>query len=768
MSKAVHASTFQSASHHPGHLPHTAIPQPLHTIRLQVIRLDGITHLDISQTRRTKLNPFSKKRYFFLTATDGSTTLETDVVRSKDGSVVWDQWIGNFSLNASSRLTLRLLTGKKSGKGSPLAVLELPFESLSRNSPQNFNLVPTLVTPAEVISSPLVSSVTQVDDIPADSVPPRPPLIIDSVEPHALTKAQHHMRLADTAFENMEGTPTLTAAVLELVGQAPDDSGQTTDLYSTWKAVLSKMMWVAEITEQIAEIHPYAKMAWSILSFIPKTISNQTQRDGSIRDLLQAIHDAFDIAQVASALQTLGPGSKQLEVLGAMLQHVCDCGDFIQSYARVEGFWERLLGNVGREVDQKIARYRDTLMGLRDHFLRLMGAATVVDVQEIKGDPIRGLLNGVADLGVDAKIMEIPYRPGSSYRRNQGCLPRTREAFLEYITKWINDPESTRTLVLFGRAGTGKSSIAHEVARRFDDIGRLSSSFIFVRGERTKDDAYQLFTTLARDLSDRYPSFKAALWNAIKDNTALRQSQNYGTLFESLLRKPLSGLTILRPILVVIDALDESGDVSDDRGLHKFLADHASELPSNFRILITSRPESDIVRAFNKRSSTRHISMDDSRLSASTHDDILAYCRENLPEDAHRYVEVLAGRAEGLFQWAAAACAYIKRPPSGLEESVYMRRLLDPTPGDRRVDPLDQLYLVILGTYFDLDDPDVKRQYQSVMGQFFAAFEPLSILSLAFLRQHVKEVTNGGSVYSVVRDLGSLLSNVTSAESSLP
>ncbi|KAI0258058.1 hypothetical protein BC834DRAFT_152324 [Gloeopeniophorella convolvens] len=172
--------------------------------------------------------------------------------------------------------------GKKPGKGSPLAVLELPFESLGRNSLQNFDLVPSdhtsggsgqratlrmaieaFVTPTEAISSLLVSDPTQVDDIPAaDSVPPRPPpnaksktpdpndltaggesandddveamsigapvtppevissplvtssIQVDnitadsvpprsrpttnSVDPHAVTKARHHMRLADT------------------------------------------------------------------------------------------------------------------------------------------------------------------------------------------------------------------------------------------------------------------------------------------------------------------------------------------------------------------------------------------------------------------------------------------------------------------------------------------------------------------------------------------------------------------------------------------
>ncbi len=133
---------------------------------------------------------------------------------------------------------------------------------------------------------------------------------------------------------------------------------------------------------------------------------------------------------------------------------------------------------------------------------------------------------------LDAKIREIPYGTRSRYTPDKGCLTGTRTAFLDFIVNWVNDPASGRSLVLFGQAGTGKSSIAHEIARRFDKIHRLTSSFIFLRERQSKREAYQLFTTLARDLSDRYPSFKTALGRIIRDNSSLRVgTHDYGTLF---------------------------------------------------------------------------------------------------------------------------------------------------------------------------------------------------------------------------------------------
>ena len=133
------------------------------------------------------------------------------------------------------------------------------------------------------------------------------------------------------------------------------------------------------------------------------------------------------------------------------------------------------------------------------------------------------------------------------------------------------------TLVLFGQAGSWKS-IAHEIARRFDKMHRLTSSFIFLKeqseGRQLEGEAYHLFTTVARDLSDRYPSlFKPALGRVIKDNSSLRlRTRDCPMLFKSLVLEPLKHLHIVDPILVVIDALDESGDVTGGNGLHEFLA----------------------------------------------------------------------------------------------------------------------------------------------------------------------------------------------------
>ena len=257
----------------------------------------------------------------------------------------------------------------------------------------------------------------------------------------------------------------------------------------------------------------------------------------------------------------------------------------------------------------------------------------------------------------------------------------TRVALLDFVINWVNNPASERGLVLFGQAGTGKSSIAHEIARLFDKMNRLTSSFIFLRREQSVRMAYHLFTTLARDLADRYPSFKIALGKVIKDNTTLRVgTRNYDTLFESLILEPLRDLHVVGPILVVIDALDESGDTSGGIGLHTFLAENLKRLPSNFRVVITSRPEHSIISALARAASVKIKYMDDTELVAETHNDILTFLRAKLPTDKFGgYVGALAAKAEGLFQWAAVASQLVLDPPEDFDydEETCIKHLLE-------------------------------------------------------------------------------------------
>src|SRR5882757_1138748 len=113
------------------------------------------------------------------------------------------------------------------------------------------------------------------------------------------------------------------------------------------------------------------------------------------------------------------------------------------------------------------------------------------------------------------KLQKLPYGQGTDFDSERGCLPQTRVKILDEITNWVNDPSSRQVLLLFGQAGTGKSSIAHEIAHRFRRLDRLTTSYCFMRGKPSSRDCYRFFTTLAHNLCNKYPLFKVSLSKVI-------------------------------------------------------------------------------------------------------------------------------------------------------------------------------------------------------------------------------------------------------------
>jgi NACHT domain len=360
---------------------------------------------------------------------------------------------------------------------------------------------------------------------------------------------------------------------------------------------------------------------------------------------------------------------------------------------------------------------------------------------------------------------------GWRFNDRKGCYPGTRKDFLDHIVEWVENPKSERGLILLGQAGMGKTSIAHQVARLFDEKC-LGSYVAFLRKERSQDEAYQLFTSLARDLSDRYPAFKLALGRVVMGNSSLRSTRDYPRLFEWLLLKPLKDLQLSGPILIIIDGLDESGVTVGNNGLHTFLAQRLIDLPPNFRILITSRPENGIEPAFAKAKSTRILYMDDVQLAVNTEQDIGIFLRNELPEQVFKdYGDQLAKASEGMFQWAAVACGFINSPANlGLSMKRRAQRLLEHSRGHNGEGLLDSLYEGVLKEYFKTDE--AQTLFRSIMGQLFAAIEHLSIASLIALRRHAPvgdpEDSDPDLVLEILPHLGSLLSNVTSSDHTRP
>ncbi len=105
----------------------------------------------------------------------------------------------------------------------------------------------------------------------------------------------------------------------------------------------------------------------------------------------------------------------------------------------------------------------------------------------------------------------------------------------------------------------------------------------------------------------------------------------------------------------------------------------------------------------------------------------------------------------------------------GLDSKYCLDSILCSPQANKATEPLDNLYSTVLKAHFDMENKQICKNFRSIMTKVLGAFEPLSITSLNTLRQHMPvNATVNGTVVGVVGHMGSLLSNVTSSNSTLP
>ena len=377
----------------------------------------------------------------------------------------------------------------------------------------------------------------------------------------------------------------------------------------------------------------------------------------------------------------------------------------------------------------------------------------------------------------------MPYAGGASLDKGKLCLEGTREELLKEISDWVNhiEKDTPRIFWLHGPAGMGKSSIAHTIAHQFQRLERLGSCFCFDRSRMGERRHEKVFSTIAQDLANRDMSLRRQLTTVIHGNAALKNTTDILQQWEELVMKPAMALSeaIMGPIVIVVDALDESGDVDSRRVLFRILGNltesRITDLPPNLRILLTSRPLRDIHAALNNRTHVRQKSMD-SLPPDSTKCDILRYVTDQLESKVDDFGvpgrEVFTSLAESsgqIFLWAQLACAYIRgdnNAGTGLTPQERFDAVITHSKTDHFA-LLDGMYRLTLETIFPKDQPSSQRdrglkRFKSVMAQILGTKEPLPLGPLEFMRRHfpVKDLANI-NIRTIIAPMAALLSGAT-------
>ncbi|KAG9089286.1 hypothetical protein FS749_001451 [Ceratobasidium sp. UAMH 11750] len=315
------------------------------------------------------------------------------------------------------------------------------------------------------------------------------------------------------------------------------------------------------------------------------------------------------------------------------------------------------------------------------------------------------------------------------------CTPNTRQAVLEGLRAWKNDPNGAKVYWMNGMAGTGKTTIASTLCSELDATRQLAASFFCSRELPDCRDATRIVPTISYQLARFSLPFQSALCETL-GNDPDASTRSIGVQFGKLIKEPLLRVKEALPegVIVVIDALDECSDGVNVRSFLDALYQSAGDLP--IRFFVTCRPDPSLSKkllTWNQASRTL-FHLHDIEQSV-VRDDIEVYLGAELKGLPTGHIRQLSDRAGKLFIFAATVVRYVKPDH---ENDLWYDRLetmlsAQWSPGSKAYSSIDTLYTTILSaaqSRDELEPADVETMKQ-VLNTVICAKEPMTIQTLA-------------------------------------
>ncbi|KAJ7087458.1 hypothetical protein C8R44DRAFT_820126 [Mycena epipterygia] len=355
---------------------------------------------------------------------------------------------------------------------------------------------------------------------------------------------------------------------------------------SALQSVISKLEILVSIGDQIATIHPYANIAWKILTSVHKVVKQKM--NAKLYELVQTIDEVYSFVDGIDSLPEKIERAEN-KVL-AIVKQTAECALFIQEYV-AHGFIDHAVWSAASDTYQKIDELSTALRHLKNPF---EGGLTVQSLFLSTK-----VLDAVVFLDESDTLKKLNPVPMNSTSRDP-CLVGTRREILDDITEWFTVPsDSGNILWLSGVAGSGKSTISLTIAESTRGLQRLGAVLFFNRNEPSCNHPSAVIRTIAYWLALSDTHVEQDICATIRRDPEIINAP-LQMQFNQLLLAPLRAAEphISGPILIILDALDECGDPFSRRALLSLLSDEFPKLPHFIRILITSQRNSDITPGF--------------------------------------------------------------------------------------------------------------------------------------------------------------------------
>lgn len=333
---------------------------------------------------------------------------------------------------------------------------------------------------------------------------------------------------------------------------------------------------------------------------------------------------------------------------------------------------------------------------------------------------------------------------------NLCCLEWTRKDLLSKITAWFDDFGEPNVLWLCGAPGTGKTAIAWSLLAELERQQRSAGYFFFRQSQHSPD---QLWRSVAYKMAKFHPAIKKEVYNAItKEDGVLLDDVQW--TFENLIAAPLKALDarlLIRAPVILIDGFEQCGQAYSTWQAAVDSLPQWLSLPRRCKLIITSRPQSEIEKAFEDKDIKCMELYTGDEVDSYTEDDVSAYLYHRFAEMRRQdksisedwpdgdAISKLANHTKGFFKWAALAIDNIEG--SGNRESQLKTIVEDGTTFAYYF--IDYYLQEILDMAFGYSQFET---FRATVGTIVLSMQPLSMGDLEYFLRNRFPSSSGGSL----------------------
>ncbi|KAG1873644.1 hypothetical protein DFJ58DRAFT_366515 [Suillus subalutaceus] len=137
------------------------------------------------------------------------------------------------------------------------------------------------------------------------------------------------------AREGAENMRQLGKHITSVASAAKDGPAGLADVDNFQTTYLQPLRIFNTVIKNLANVHPYAKVALGALSAASEIILAQTERDESVQSLLDKLEEVY---RFMSQDDTLGQISSKHNTAGRIAQQTLECARFIRDYSKTKSF----------------------------------------------------------------------------------------------------------------------------------------------------------------------------------------------------------------------------------------------------------------------------------------------------------------------------------------------------------------------------------------------------------------------------------------------